>query len=443
VVQNAVSGFGFAPEAAAVSFPVDLFLVGSDLTPVKDNIDKFINALTKWQPSIKEKRAVEPPPVTIQGRDFEDNLNQMNRLFARNRWGDGLPLLPATPERVKWILRGTDLAPGTRIGKILPRGRVATVNTLAVALALAGGRPEYLPVLIAAVEAMIDPGLNHQSWQATSCSVFPAAIVNGPIAKQIRLNSGFGLLGPDSVHPAGGAIGRALRLVQQNVGGAVPGSGTMAQFGGMRYTNAVFAEDEKGLPPGWKPLSVEYFGAPAGENVLTFYPVSGAVNILRRGTGKETAEEEALASLHRVAQYMAAPNPNALEGYEEGTPGILLFSTTVANQLAKNGWTKEKIKEFLWENSKVPMEKLKRAGMQYFMEDKKLDPKYVVDPFPISKQARNIMLVVAGGAHPTHAYWMQGAQASKTVYRKIQIPAGWDQLLKEAEVELGPLPEEQ
>jgi hypothetical protein len=138
---------------------------------------------------------------------------------------------------------------------------------------------------------------------------------------------------------------------------------------------------------------------------------------------------------------MAAPNPNALEGYEDGTPGILLFSTAVANQLAKTGWTKEKIKQFLWENSKVPMDKLKQAGMQYWIEDKKLDPKDVVDPFPITQKARNIMLVVAGGSHPTHAYWMQGAQGPKTVYRKIQLPAGWNQLLQEAEAELGPLPE--
>ena len=79
-------------------------------------------------------------------------------------------------------------------------------------------------------------------------------IVNGPIAAQIRLNAGFGLLGPDPQHPAGASIGRALRLLPQNVGGALPGTGTMAMFGGMRYTNAVFAEDEDGLPAGWEPV---------------------------------------------------------------------------------------------------------------------------------------------------------------------------------------------
>ena len=88
---------------------------------------------------------------------------------------------------------------------------------------MAGGRPEYLPVLIAAIAGLLDPGLTHDKIQATSGSTFPVVIVNGPIAKEIRLNSGFGLLGPDPQHPAGASIGRAMRLIQQNVGGALPG----------------------------------------------------------------------------------------------------------------------------------------------------------------------------------------------------------------------------
>ena len=86
---------------------------------------------------------------------------------------DCLCSLP-TEERVKWILSGTALSPDTVIGKILPRGRIATVETLAVNLAMTGGRPEYLPVLIAAIEAMIDPVVEHQVFNATTCSVYPA-----------------------------------------------------------------------------------------------------------------------------------------------------------------------------------------------------------------------------------------------------------------------------
>jgi len=440
--KNAVAGLGFLPEIAMVVFPVGLFLVGSDLSPIQQKVELFIQGLTRWEPEMTQWKRNDPPAIEIQGKDYEENFAKMNRLFLAKRWGDGLPLLPPTEERLKWVLRGTDLPPGTRIGKILPLGRIATVKTVAVALAMAGGRPEYLPLLIATVGAVIDPALSHESWQATSSSVYPAVIVNGPVAKQVRLNSGFGLLGPDALHPAGGVIGRALRLLLQNVGGAVPGVGTMSQFGGMRYTNAVFAEDEEGLPPGWEPLSVECFGVPPGANSLAVCTVSSAVNITRRGTGKETPEEEALGSLHRIAAYMEAPNVNGLKGYDEGTPGLLLLSSTAALQLANLGWTKDKIKGFLWENSRIPVSKLERTGMLFFLKERGFDPLALPDPWPITRVPRNIVIVVAGGRHPTQAYWMQGAHGPKTVSSRIHLPAKWEQLLKEADADLGPPPAE-
>ncbi len=425
-----------------VIFPVGLFLVGSDLGPLRDKVASFIEALTQWEPKTQDTRTMDPPPLKIRGENYGENFAKMNRIFLARRWGDGLPLLPPTAERVNWILRGTDLPPTTRIGKILPLGNLATVQTVAIALAMAGGRPEYLPVLIATVEALIDPDLAHQSWQATSSSVYPAAIINGPVARQIHLNSGFGLLGPDALHPAGGLIGRALRLLLQNVGGAFPGAGTMAQFGGMRFTNAVFAEDEEGLPPGWEPLNVEYFGGRRGENSLALYPVSSATNITRRGTGKETPQEEALQSLYRIAAFLEAPNINGLRGYDEGTPGILLLSSIAAFQLASLGWSKEKIKEFLWENSKIPLSRLKRTGMIHYIEERGIDPQSLPDPWPITRKPRNLMIVVAGGRHPTQAYWMQGAQGPKTVSVRIRLPDHWEQLIQEADAELDRLSEE-
>ena len=440
--KNAVAGLGFPPDIAMGIFPVGLFLVGSDLGPIGQKVDLFIQGLTGWNPAMTEGKRTDPPAIEIKEKNYQENFARMNRLFLAKRWGDGLPLLPPTEERVRWVLRGTDLPPDTRIGKILPLGRIATVKTVAIALAMAGGRAEYLPLLIAAVEAVIDPGLEHQSWQATSSSVYPAVIVNGPVARQVRLNSGFGLLGPDALHPAGGVIGRALRLLLQNVGGAVPGVGTMSQFGGMRYTNAVFAEDEEGLPPGWKPLSVEYFGVPRGANSLAVCTVSSAVNITRRGTGKETAEEEALGSLYRIAAYMQAPNVGGLKGYEEGTPGILLLSSTAAVQMANLGWTKEKIKDFLWEKSRIPVSKLKRTGMIHYLKERGMDPETLPDPWPITRTSRNLIIVVAGGRHPTQAYWMQGAYGPKPVSARIHLPARWEELLKEADAEPVPAPGE-
>src|SRR5207245_9001389 len=113
------------------------------------------------------------------------------------------------------------------------------------------------PGLAAAVAAFLDPEAGSAQLQAASGSAFPVVIVNGPIGAQIRLNSGFGCLGPDPQRPAGASIGRALRLLQQNVGGALPGIGTMANYGGVRYTNVVFAEDDANLPPGWSTHATE------------------------------------------------------------------------------------------------------------------------------------------------------------------------------------------
>ncbi len=439
VVKVAVAGLGFAPEIAMVTFPIDLFMVDSNLSLVEQNLDKFIDGLTKWQPQGKGRGRgiLKPPRIIIEGQDYEDAVNEINALFLRKLWSDGLPLLAPTEQRVNWILGGTDLSPDTEIGKILPGGGIATVEGIAVSLAMAGGRPEYLPVLIAAVEAMVDPVIEHDKLQATSCSVYPVIMVNGPVARQIRLSSGFGLLGPDPQHHSGGCIGRAIRLLQQNVGGAVPGVTTMAMFGGMRYTNAVFAEDEEGLPTGWAPLNVE-FGYSKGTNTVVLWPASGATNILRRGRGKETSEEEALESLYRIAAYMGSPNPNMLVGYDNGTPGILLISRAVARQLASLGWTKEKIRKFLWENSSIPLSEVKRTGLTVWIQHAGQTLK---DPWPITNKPDNIILLVAGGAHTTHAYWMQAGSARRPSSREIRLPAKpkWDDLLKQAESDLEPI----
>ena len=251
VMKNAISGLGLGPDAAMVTFPIELFLPGSDIAPVEARKREFYDGLTRWTSDLAGDAGGEIPMVSVRGATFEDALVRANNLMIANLWGDGLPLWPATRERVEWILRGSTLPRAHVLGTFPPRGGVATVELCAIALAMAGGRPEYLPVLLAAVDAFLDPDSGSEQLQAASGSAFPVVIVNGPIGRQIRLNSGFGCLGPDPQRPAGASIGRALRLMQQNVGGARPGVGTMANYGGLRYTNVVFAEDEDNLPAGW------------------------------------------------------------------------------------------------------------------------------------------------------------------------------------------------
>jgi hypothetical protein len=436
-MKNAVSGLGLAPDAAMVTFPIDVFLPGSDIAAIERRKREFYDGLTSWRSDFRQNGA--SAMVSVESDTYENALYKANNLLLANLWGDGLPVWPATRERVDWVLQGTPLPRTHALGKFPPRGGVTTVETCAIALAMAGGRPEYLPVLIAAVEACLEPAMNFDQQQATSGAPFPVVIVNGPIAKQIRLNSGFGCLGPDPQQPAGGSIGRALRLMQQNVGGALPGIGTMAIWGAMRYTNVVFAEDEEGLPEGWQPHATERHGYEPGTNSVSVMFASGVTNIRRRGAKKETPEEDVVQGLWRMADYMRAPNIAALMGWVDGTPGVMLVPRVVARMMAELGWTKPKLRQFLWENSRIPREQLKRAGAYSWFE---IDANPVtresmnLDQWPVTQKPDNIVLVVAGGSHPTHAQWLQSSGPC-VIGKTMRLPETFDRLLAQADRDLG------
>ncbi|MFH1487125.1 MAG: hypothetical protein ABIH46_13720 [Chloroflexota bacterium] len=446
VVGNAFAGFGFAPEGPTTyEFPMEMFLTGSDLSPIDQHIDSVIEGLTKWQPKMKRRASFAAQKVKVEGKDYEEAAANMNLLFLKNMWGDGLPLLPPTEERVAWILTGTDRRRDAVVGegKILPRGGVCTVEILAISLAMAGGRPEYMPVLIAAAEAITNPLALHQNYQPTTNSGYPAVVVNGPIAKQIRLGSGYGCLGPDPRHPAGATIGRAIRLLLMNVGGAIPGIGTMAIHGGpARYTNIVFAEDEDGIPPGWDPLNVDR-GFPRGTNTVTVHPVASTVNILNKSAMAPTAEGQLMAILHVTAENMNVINTNYFHGrnFFEGSPGILLLPRGVAAGLSSLGWSKDKVKAFLWEKSKLPDSPGLRGALESSVNGNEVPASAVQYPMPITAKPENIMIVVAGGEQSGHNYWMQvGVAGPQPTSAAIQLPANWEELIRQAERVLGPLP---
>lgn len=438
-MRNAIAGLGFDQDAAMVVFPISNFLVGSDISAVEQAFDKFVDGLTSWEARAKATGLQEPARLNIDANGFEAALDKMNRQFLMNNWGDGLPLNAPSQERVDWILTGTELARDHLLGKVLPRGGITTVETLAISLAMAGGRPEYLPVLTAAMQAILDPALEHDKWQATSAATFPVVIVNGPIAKQIRVNSGFGLLGPDPQHPAGASIGRAIRLLLQNVGGALPGIGTMSMYGGMRTVNCVFAEDEDGLPPGWSTVAEDHLGLARGTNAVTVYVATGGSNIVRRGVGKEAPDEEALQGLRRVAGYLQTPNIHYAHGWAHGTPGALLMSRIVANQIAGLGWSKERIKQFLWDNSQLPSARVEEDGIRQWIEaapDAETLAAMDRDPWPISRTPEQMILCVAGGHHPTHNFWLQ-ANSRTVTGGAIALPGNWDMLVAQADEDLG------
>lgn len=408
------------------------------MTPARENFQSVVDGLTKMQAS-ERGVATRPKPemIQVQGSDADSCIGEFNSLFLRRWWSDGLPILPPTSKRVDWLLTGTDRSRNEVLGKLLPRGGITTIEALAVNLAMAGGRPEYLPVLIAAIEAIIQPRSEHQSWTSTTCGTFPAVVVSGAVAGQIRLNSGYGCMGPHPLKPAGGVIGRAIRLLLQNVGGAVPEAGTMSIYGGpARYANVVFAEDEASLPQEWKSLSSDR-GFPQGTNLVTLLPVSCASNLVGTETG---TQDQTVAALDRYSGFMGAPNGNYYShGAFNSAPGILVMSGGTAAGLARFGWSKDKIRQYLWDHSKIPQFKLRgldwlRAELsQHQLQDSDL----VQDPMPITRRPENIIIVVAGGAQSGHGYWMQvGCCTEGPTSSEIKLPRNWDALIKDAETEL-------
>jgi hypothetical protein len=439
VVRNAVSGMGLPPEMPIVAFPVDLFLPGSDLSAIERRKQEFYDCFTSWRPTSNFLAGDATPLIKVTGADYQDALTNANNLLLTNCWSDGLPAWPATAARLDWMLQGTDRPRDEVLGKVLPRGAIATVESCAIALAMAGGRPEYLPVLLAAVEAFLDPASDSEHMQADSAGAFPVIIVNGPIARQIRLNTTFGCLGPDPQRPAGGSIGRALRLMQQNLGGALPGVGAMAMWGAMRYTNAVFGEDEDNLPDGWLRHASERHGFAPGSSSVSMLWATGVTNIRRRSVKKETPENDALQGMYRMADYLRSPNLGGLMGYSDGTPGVLILSPVVAKAMAAVGWTKQSIREFLWEHSKIPAEERCRGGIDAWIEadrDPAVRASLTSQPWPQSARPENLVLLVAGGGHPTNSYWLEG-YSPHVVGRQVELPKGFDRLLAQAERDIG------
>ncbi len=445
VVANSFAMFGFPAEAPVVyEFPMAMFDLGGDLSPLSENIDKIVEGLTKWQPKLTTKGVVQPPMVKVQGTDYQDAVNNLQTLFMKNMWGDGLPINPPTEAAVNKLLTGTPLAPDSVIsapGGVGPRGGIATVKSIAVALAMAGGRPEYMPVMIATVKAITDPTFPLGAMSSTTCSVMPVVIVNGPMARQIRLGSGYGMLGPDPLHPAGEVIGRAVRYIQQDLGGAIPGIGTMAIYGGLRATNAVFAEDEEGIPKGWTSLAEDQ-GFKRSQNVVTVTPVNSMDNVLW-GFGTKEANDQ---DLRLLAAFMASPNKNSWSFPDNWTKpnfsmGLVLMPRAMVASLASvNGYSKMDVKTYLWNHSQIPLETVTSLGLVGANSPLITTNAAGQKVLTRGSSPSQVRIVISGGDQSGHGYYMGPVTQYPTLSAEMQLPANWDALLKQAETDLGPVP---
>ena len=186
-------------------------------------------------------------------------------------WSDGLPLVPPTDARILRMLAGTRRAPAEVVGQVPPNLALCTIEKVAINAVMAGCKPEYMAVLLAALEAALDPIFTMHGLLCTTCFSGPIIVVNGPIAKKIGMNWGINALGQGN--RANATIGRALQLIIRNIGGGVPGVLDRATLGGPGKTSFCFAEDETDSE--WEPLASARVGLAKGSNAVTLFQGDG------------------------------------------------------------------------------------------------------------------------------------------------------------------------
>jgi hypothetical protein len=291
-------------------------------------------------------------PLTARG--FEVTEDGVQRLYDARGWTDGLPIVPPTTERVQAMLRGSDREPDTVLGIIPPRYGEATVENVAINAVLAGCEPTHLPLVLLAVEAMCHEEFNLLGIQATTHLAAPLLVFNGPIPRELHVNGGYNCFGQG--HAANALIGRAVRLVLTNVGGAVPGKLDRATFGSPAKFAYCVAENEAASP--WAPLHVER-GHDAAVSTVTVIGAEAPHNV--NDHGSISAE----GVLTTIAGAMSETGSNNTYYRDEG-PWVVL-SPEHADVIARDGWSKADVKRFLFERSQIPIERFSRENVERFL----------------------------------------------------------------------------
>ncbi len=403
-------------------------------------VEQVVKGLTE-DPGAGPDAAAEPGPGDIV---FDGSFEEVNDFYYDREWSDGLPIVPPTIEKVQRFLRFTDRRPEEVLGVLLCDRREATIWNIAVNGVMAGCRPEYMPILIAIVEALGDPkyGLEH-----TGNTPGPETLIilNGPIIKQLKFNYRQGVT-RDGFR-ANTSVGRFLRLYLRNVAGFLLHKTDKGTFGGT--WRVVMAENEDALAGiGWEPLCVD-MGFASGDNVVT----------ISRFSGGDTIANASGTAAERIMPYIADAVLRANLGWHltfvcgmvVGTlRPLVAISPLIAETIAKSGWSKRDVRQYLFDHARLPAHEYDKQLFQYLagadrptrtLEERvrlgeipKLfcespDPNRMV---PIVLTPDDFMVVVCGDPSRDNGYaFSHNGFIGYPTAKRIELPKDWDQLLAE------------
>jgi hypothetical protein len=336
----------------------------------------------------RSPRAGEFPRQRVELIRDADPVAAVNRLYRERGWTDGLPIVPPTLGRVDEMVAVGALERHAVLGEVEPLGGVATVEKVAANAVMAGCEPAHFPVVLAAVQALLDPAFNLRGVQTTDENVAPLLVVNGPLGARLGINASWGALGPG--WPANAAIGRAAHLVMHNLGGGWPGAVSFAGLGQPgRYTLCLAERDDSP----WPPLHVEQ-GYRADQSTVTLLRAETVINV----TG----------GLDELASVMGSAA--SLFGILHGGKPTVILSPYTARRLAGEGWTRERVRRELFARGRLPADTWRRSWIHATVRASDW-PDWALaaaasGAIPAVGEPDDITLVVAGAELPIpqHAY---------------------------------------
>ncbi len=276
-----------------------------------------------------------------------DPIELIEAYFKRG-WTDGLPVVPPTDKTVAGMLAGAGLRGDEVIGEIPGRNTVVVAEKVAINAVMAGCKPEYMPVVVAAVRALCHPDFAYHGPASSTGGSAMVLIVNGPIARRIGVNSGNNAFGQGA--RANATIGRAVRLVMMNVMQTRPGLLDRATLGTPGKYSFCFAENEDESP--WEPLHVER-GLRREQSAVTVYASNSLYQVYNQ---LAAAPEPLLLCFADALSNLGVPN---VRGFNQA---LLVFAGEHTEVLAKSGWSKGDVKRFLVERARRRVADFKRAA---------------------------------------------------------------------------------
>jgi hypothetical protein len=382
-------------------------------------IDALTTPLTAEETSADQakKESVESKSVTVTGESYEIAAEEFNRTYLDNKWGDGLPMVPPTSERVKWMLSGTSRSPDEVIGKVSPKQGVATVEKIAINAVMAGAKPEYLPVIIGIMEALTNERYDDRHVLLSAGSFNLLIVVSGPIVKEIEMQTGIGFMGHG--WRANNTIGRAIRLSTLNIGHIWPGLNDMGLTGRVSPHTYITIAENTDLSK-WEPYHagrgfkaedscVTVASIPSAGPTQNFY--GGMIGTWDAGEILNRIVDNIKRQDSRMFPQWGSKGVGSIPGSGGGGNNhmIILFPELVS-ELKKLGYDQVKLQEEIYRRTSVKYEDLRPEdikGIQTGIETGVVPPERkevfenALKPggmVPVLVYPENVNLFVAGGA---------------------------------------------